>query len=591
LLRSKSEMRLSARALALACALGVHGRPSLPAEDRLRTLQRGDGSEPTIPEKEQPGPEKKCLDAAGEAVWCTSASSVGEASSASDPSPERKSLAQIPEKEPQRLKMKCLDAAGQPVWCTSARSVSNASSASDPSAERKSLAQMPPVGPPSGLSPAQLEIWGPKDFSAKEAPAPRKWVLEDRLHVQREGLANHRHHSCPPGQRNALQDECMEAVQAAAQHEGLEAPVNLKVVDVALEDGSEDDSQDVRWQHDGVPYGCSYGRDGAGAGHALFNSDPAGRSDSSDRGVTYRLACVNDATSTDEGPPRSGALSEAECLEQLSSLPQAVVALHEGLIWCPTAKAGTTSMIDMLNRRFNGNHVDLARSFDAASRLVGKAAEACVPAGSMSPEAKSGFCAQRRALSFSIMRNPWERVVSVYVEKIVAGYNGRLELRERIVHDLGLPADALDAITFPQFVLWLSQTEPDPEDDVHIMPWSVRCGAVAPSNYSMISDTATLDDDLRSLVAALQWDQKLVQDVHARTSIDSCKANSKCVDAMESQLGLGALNVSSSRLLLPAMYALDSEHDLVELVRSRYAEDIIAGKFEFPSPQADGRTS
>ena len=108
-------MRLSARALALACALGVHGRPSLPAEDRLRTLQRGDGSEPTIPEKEQPGPEKKCLDAAGEAVWCTSASSVGEASSASDPSPERKSLAQIPEKEPQRLKMKCLDAAGQPV--------------------------------------------------------------------------------------------------------------------------------------------------------------------------------------------------------------------------------------------------------------------------------------------------------------------------------------------------------------------------------------------------------------------------------------------------------------------------------------------
>jgi len=36
---------------------------------------------------------------------------------------------------------------------------------------------------------------------------------------------------------------------------------------------------------------------------------------------------------------------------------------------------------------------------------------------------------------------------------------------------------------------------------------------------------------------------------------------------------------------------LDSEHDLVELVRSRYAEDIIAGKFEFPSPQADARTS
>ena len=74
-------MRLSARALALACALGVHGRPSLSAEDRLRALQRGDGYEPTIPEKEQPGLEKKCLDAAGEAVWCTRASSVSNASS------------------------------------------------------------------------------------------------------------------------------------------------------------------------------------------------------------------------------------------------------------------------------------------------------------------------------------------------------------------------------------------------------------------------------------------------------------------------------------------------------------------------------
>jgi len=331
-----------------------------------------------------------------------------------------------------------------------------------------------------------------------------------------------------------------------------------------------------------------YGRAGSGAGHALFNSDPAGRSDSSDGGVTYRLACINDATSIDEASPRSGALSEAACLEQLNSLPQAVVVLHEGLIWCPTAKAGTTSMIEMLNRRFNGNHVDLARTFDAASRLVGKAAEACVPAGSMRREAKRLFCAQQNALSFSIMRNPWERVVSGYVEKIVAGQQ-RPELRERIVHDLGLPADAADAITFPQFVLWLSETEPSPDDDVHIMPWSMRCGTVVPSNYSMISDTETLDDDLHSLVAALHWDQKLVQEDHSRSSLESCKANSKCVGAMESQLGLGALDVSSSRALLPAMFALDSKHDLIELVRSRYAEDVIAGNFEFPSPQAAGK--
>ena len=58
---------------------------------------------------------------------------------------------------------------------------------------------------------------------------------------------------------------------------------------------------------------------------------------------------------------------------------------------------------------------------------------------------------------------------------------------------------------------------------------------------------------------------------------------------MESQLGLGALDVNSSLALLPAMYALDDAHDLVELVRSRYAGDIAAGSFEYPGPYAARR--
>ena len=123
---AKSEMH--GRALALACALGarVPGRPS------LRRTDSGPFNAATARacmEKEQPGPEKKCLDAAGEAVWCTS--TVAWAGSASDPSPERKSLAQIPEKEPQRLKMKCLGL--QDIHVVHQRgSVSNASNAATP---------------------------------------------------------------------------------------------------------------------------------------------------------------------------------------------------------------------------------------------------------------------------------------------------------------------------------------------------------------------------------------------------------------------------------------------------------------------------
>ena len=74
-----------------------------------------------------------------------------------------------------------------------------------------------------------------------------------------------------------------------------------------------------------------------------------------------------------------------------------------------------------------------------------------------------------------------------------------------ILHDLGLSAG--DTISFSQFVLWLSTKEPGSGDNIHIMPWSVRCGAVGPSSYSMVGQTETLEADLQSLLGALHWDQ------------------------------------------------------------------------------------
>ena len=67
------------------------------------------------------------------------------------------------------------------------------------------------------------------------------------------------------------------------------------------------------------------------------------------------------------------------------------------------------------------------------------------------------------------------------------------------------------------------------------------------------------------------------------SSVDKCKADATCLTAVERQLGPGALDrVTSSRELLPLMFALDASHDLVELVRTRYAEDVAAGGFAFP---------
>ena len=56
-------------------------------------------------------------------------------------------------------------------------------------------------------------------------------------------------------------------------------------------------------------------------------------------------------------------------------------------------------------------------------------------------------------------------------------------------------------------------------------------------------------------------------------------------------MGPGALDrVTSSRELLPLMFASDASHDLVELVRARYAEDVAAGSFESPSIDNGGST-
>ena len=104
-------------------------------------------------------------------------------------------------------------------------------------------------------------------------------------------------------------------------------------------------------------------------------------------------AAAPDAAAAPEAPavPADDALgprplSEAECMTQLDRLPDAVVAPSEGLIWCPTAKAGTTSILALLNRKFNGA-VRLQRAHASGNyagwRLTGNAADECVRASSM----------------------------------------------------------------------------------------------------------------------------------------------------------------------------------------------------------------
>ena len=241
-------------------------------------------------------------------------------------------------------------------------------------------------------------------------------------------------------------------------------------------------------------------------------------------------------------------LSETECMAQLDMLPDAVVALSEGLIWCPTAKAGTTSILALLNRKFNSPAVGFRRSVAADNyagwRLTGNAAQECVQADSMDQLAKHRFCAKGNALSFSVMRSPWERVLSCYLEKVAA--TQKVEawssgdhpggLVEIIIHDLDLVAS--ETISFSQFVRWLAGKQPGKDDNIHIMPWCAPCltlRAPAPPPRMMWRTAGSMEprpDDPTTTRCCEQvgamWRSRAVQLFHDRPDWDARGARHPC---------------------------------------------------------------
>ena len=155
-------------------------------------------------------------------------------------------------------------------------------------------------------------------------------------------------------------------------------------------------------------------------------------------------------------------LSYQACLDQLNALPNALVVPEAGLIWCPNAKAGTTTMTMILKDKLDpdANATELMHS--PRDRLTPRAQERCVDASEMSWEAKQAFCERGDALSFTILRNPWERTVSAYLGKVASG-------------NIAPDGDRSHTLSFAQFVQWLSshgdREEDGSEINIHFMSW------------------------------------------------------------------------------------------------------------------------
>ena len=118
---------------------------------------------------------------------------------------------------------------------------------------------------------------------------------------------------------------------------------------------------------------------------------------------------------------------------------------EDGLVWCGIAKVGMTEMTGLISKRFKTsriaeealllNTVDRVRAnLDPSQRHLVRSAE------ELGAAARRSLCESNRTLSFTAVRNPWERLVSAYLGKIAPDYGANVEQHaiEQIRKSFGL---------------------------------------------------------------------------------------------------------------------------------------------------------
>ena len=260
---------------------------------------------------------------------------------------------------------------------------------------------------------------------------------------------------------------------------------------------------------------------------------------------------------------------------------------ERGLIWCPNAKVGSTTMVGFLPLLIEPN----ASARPQTRRLVERGSlvhhgvalgrlrknlqpadrHRVVFASEMEKAARQELCTSGRAVTFTTVRSPWERMVSAYLDKVADGSGGKggsVDVSS-IRRFLGMPADK--PIPFAGLLEFVSK-QPDKKINIHFMPMSFRCG-VGMGHYLIEShiDSGSLEDDVKLILRSLGESEDLVKEDHI-SSTENCGRSKLCTANLEAQIGPKATWIGNGTGEI-ARKLYKSRPDLAEIVRQRYADD------------------
>lgn len=177
----------------------------------------------------------------------------------------------------------------------------------------------------------------------------------------------------------------------------------------------------------------------------------------------------------------------------------------------------------------------------------------------------SQLCDRRRFVSFTFVRNPWDRLASAYLSKIERGLAVRdrqaLEVQRRIRILFGLKRS--EKISFGQFIRWIVQQNTSSMNP-HWKPHSERCDTLY-TPYEFIGRYETMQEDILHVLGLLGWSASLIPATHW-SSLD----------------GSSLARNQSQRLT----HLYDSSQ-LIDLVARKYRDDIIPFGYSFPGRRPD----